>query len=123
MTFMKPIRFVLGKIILGLDSVFVPKGVVRDPQLQAKVDADAKNLLMYELIECPFCVKVRRGMKRLNVQIERKNVSADPQAQAELMAGGKLDQVPCLKISDTEWLYESDEILTYLDRRFGSGLM
>ena len=75
MSLMAPIRFVLGKIILFLDFIFTPKGLQRAPALQAKVDQDAKMLTLYQLITCPFCVKVRRELKRLSVQLEIKNIT------------------------------------------------
>ena len=93
---MKLIRFVLGKIILVLDALTAPKGVERAPALQSKIDADAKNLTLYQLVTCPFCVKVRRELKRLSVQVEIKNIT-EPKYHVELMAGGKIDQFPCLQ--------------------------
>ena len=119
---MKLIRLVLGKIILFFDAAFVPESEKRSPEAQAKVDAEAKSLVLYQLNACPFCVKVRRGMKRLGVTIELKDIGTDAKAHAELMAGGKLDQAPCLRITDSSgavsWLYESSDILAHLEKRF-----
>ena len=71
---------------------------------------------------CPFCVKVRRAAKRLSLTIPMKDVGVDSNAQAELMAGGKKDQVPCLRITSpsgaVEWMYESSAIVEYLEKRF-----
>lgn len=118
--FMTIIRFVLGKIILMLDAMFSPTPINRSPDLQAKYDQQAKSLQVYQLVACPFCVKVRREVKRLNLNIEYKNVE-EPQNQSDLMAGGKQDQVPCLKINQNgsvQWLYESDDIIQYLRKQF-----
>jgi glutaredoxin len=118
---MKAIRFVLGKIILFLDFVFAPKGMIRPPDLQARVDAETKDLTLYQLLTCPFCVKVRRELKRLSVTPETKDIQ-NPEVHAELMAGGKIDQVPCLKIKNKDgsvrFLYESKAINEYLINRF-----
>lgn len=120
---MKIIRLVLGKIILFFDSVFTPKGVTRAPETQATIDSAARSLTLYQLQACPFCVKVRREMKRLSIDIPIRDVGTDPAAQAELMQGGKIDQVPCLKIPEADgrvtWLYESSDINAYLQKRFG----
>lgn len=120
---MKIIRFVLGKIILFVDAVFTPVGKQRLPDEQSRIDAQAAGLTLYQLEACPFCVKVRREMKRLSITIPLRDVGRDPAAQAELMAGGKIDQVPCLRIPQAgggfEWLYESGDINAYLQKRFG----
>ena len=118
---MKLIRFVLGKVILSLNFIFTPKGIIRDPKLQEKIDHDASSLTLYQLLTCPFCVKVRRELKRLSVNVEMKDIQ-DQSAHQELMAGGKIDQVPCLKIKandgTVQFLYESSAINDYLRNRF-----
>ena len=118
---MKIIRMILGKIILTLDAVFTPKSMHRTPEQQAAVDAKTKSLVIYQLVACPFCVKVRREVKRLGLNITFKNVE-EPTNQAELMAGGKQDQVPCLRITSSDgsvkWMYESGDINAYLAQNF-----
>jgi glutaredoxin len=117
------IRFVLGKIILTWDALFRPAALVRDPKLQLQFDAETKDWRLYQLLACPFCVKVRRELTRLSIQIPTKEVKESPEAFQELMAGGKEDQVPCLMVpgteGKTEWLYESSEIISFLRKRFG----
>ena len=121
---MKFIRWFLGKIILFLDSVFVVTPILsRTLEQQEKVDSEIKNALtLYQLEACPFCVKVRRQLKRLQLQIPIKDIASDPKAHEELLQGGKHDQVPCLKIKDEfgimQWLYESSDINIYLEKRF-----
>jgi len=124
---MKIIRLILGKIILTLDALFSPVSMTRDPEAQARVDAETRSMVLYQLNACPFCVKVRRQIKRLGLKIDLKDVGTDSSAQAELMNGGKIDQVPCLKITrndgTVEWLYESDAINTLLDSKYGQPLL
>jgi hypothetical protein len=47
-----------------------------------------------------------------------KEINADPLFQEELMAGGKIDQVPCLRYRDSmgaeKWMYESSDINAFL---------
>ena len=116
---MKIIRYVLGKIILFLDAVFSPKVMIsRTRNDQSTLNEKTKNWRMYQLQTCPFCVKVRRQMKRYAIEIPFKDVGNDPQAQKELMEGGKQDQVPCLRYLDSEgnvqWMYESSAINEFL---------
>jgi len=116
---MKIIRFVLGKIILFLDFVFSPKVEVnRIAEAQKALDSKTAGWTLYHLEACPFCVKVRRQMKRLAISMTMKDIGKDSAAWNELMAGGKLDQVPCLRYADSngqiQWLYESSDINEFL---------
>jgi len=118
---MKLIRIVLGKIILVLDAVFAPKPVVqRTAEAQSALDAKTKTWTMYQLQACPFCVKVRRQMKRFAIEIPFKDVGSNSEAFKELMEGGKIDQVPCLRLVDqsgaVQWMYESSEINAFIEK-------
>ena len=113
------IRKVLGFLILTFDRLFTPKPeVTRAPEAQAKLDQKLLTWTLYHLHACPFCVKVRRQMKRLAIEIPLKEINADPSHHAELMKGGKLDQVPCLRYTDEtgaeKWMYESSDINAFL---------
>jgi hypothetical protein len=67
---MKIIRFILGQIILTLDWLTSPRSPKRNSAEQAVIDAQLSGLTLYQYKACPFCVKVRRAMKRLGAQIE-----------------------------------------------------
>ncbi|GLT18840.1 glutaredoxin [Vibrio zhanjiangensis] len=118
---MKVIRWFLGRIILLLNAVFSPKGLKRPTQEQQKVDEKAKSLALYQFDACPFCVKVRRAMKRQSVNIELRDAKTNPQHRSELELGGGKVKVPCLRIEkndQVEWLYESSDIVAYLEKEF-----
>jgi glutaredoxin len=121
---MKLIRKVLGFVILALDRIFTPAPEAsRTPAEQNAIDAKLSGWTLYHLEACPFCVKVRRELKRLAITIPMKEINADPRNHEELMAGGKIDQVPCLRYRDDTgaelWMYESSEINAFLRRAFG----
>ncbi|MEZ9301656.1 glutaredoxin family protein [Vibrio breoganii] len=118
---MKFIRIVLGKIILLLNFIFTPRGVKRSEEAQQAADAKASDLTLYQFDACPFCVKVRREMKRQSVNVALKDAKGDEAAREELLAGGGRVKVPCLKITQqgTEtWMYESKDIVAYLQKEF-----
>jgi len=55
------------------------------------------------------------------VGVTVKNLNRSHLYQKELLSGGGRAQVPCLKIetpSGSRWLYESDDIIRYLNRKF-----
>jgi len=116
------IRWFLGRIILVVDFLFHPRGVKRDPQLQAQLDKETAKLSLYQYAACPFCVKVRWAMQRNSLNIETKDAKRNTQFADELVAGGGQLKVPCLRIKEqdgsTTWMYESSDIMTYLEQRF-----
>ncbi|MFA0087475.1 NrdH-redoxin [Vibrio sp. 10N.286.49.C2] len=118
---MKFIRIILGKIILVLNFVFSPRGVKRTAEAQNQANEKAKTLSLYQFEACPFCVKVRREMKRQSVNITLKDAKNDDVAREQLLEGGGRVKVPCLKIEkngQVEWMYESGDIVNYLQKEF-----
>lgn len=122
--FFKTIRLIVGPIILFIDKVTTPKGIERPQEQQQKVDAAARNLVLYQFKTCPFCIKVKRHNKRLSLNIETRDAQHNPVYRQELLNGGGEIKVPCLKIIDDKgndrWMYESDDIVKYLDDRFAA---
>lgn len=118
------IRWFLGKIILTLDFLTTPKGLKRDATIQSEVDKQTQALELYQFHACPFCVKVRRQMKRLSLNIDLRDAKNDDQYRNELQEQGGKVKVPCLKITEEDgsikWLYESNDINQYLADRFAS---
>lgn len=118
---MKFIRWFLGRVILVLNFVFSPKGLKRSNEAQQEVDAKAQSLSLYQFEACPFCVKVRRAMKRQSVKFELRDAKNNPTHRADLEAGGGKVKVPCLRIEkegEVEWMYESSDIVAYLEKEF-----
>jgi len=116
---MSLIRFILGKLILMLDRMFSPEPAERSVEEQSKLDLKTKDLVLYQFESCPFCVKVRRAIRRMNLNIELRDARNNSRFKDELLREGGQSQVPCLKISKpgakAEWLYESDDIISYLE--------
>ncbi len=56
-----------------------------------------------------------------SVQFELRDAKNNKQHRAELEVGGGRVKVPCLRIEKdgkTEWMYESSDIVTYLEKQF-----
>ena len=121
---MRAIRAIVGPILLFLDAVFAPKAVERDADAQRRVDTAVQTLKLYQFKACPFCVRVRRQMKRLALPIETRDVKRNEKWREELLTEGGSPKVPCLRITEDSgerWLYESKEIDAYLNSRFAVG--
>jgi len=118
------IRKILGSLILFFNWVFSPRGVRRGADLQATIDDQTGKLVLYHYKACPFCVKVRRAMKRQSLHIETRDVKRSNTAREQLLAGGGDLKVPCLRIEDADasvsWMYESSEIINYLEHTFAA---
>ena len=80
------------------------------------------NLSLYYYPTCPFCIRVIFFLKRKGIDIPLKNIIQNMDDREALMAGGGKTQVPCLRIEDesghVEWLYESDDIVDYLQSTY-----
>lgn len=120
--FFRAIHYLIGPVILLWDWLTSPRGVTRALSEQQQVDARARQLVLFQFLMCPFCVNVRRTMKRLSLNIETRDALRDPASRALLQTSGGKIQVPCLMITDAQgnvtWLYESDAIIRYLQQEF-----
>jgi glutaredoxin len=119
---MRIIHWILGSLILFFDWLTTPKGIVRRADLQSAINQQTGRLALYQYKACPFCVKVRRSMKRQSLNIQTFDAKRCNTSRDELLNGGGQLKVPCLKIEDDEgkvsWMYESGDIISYLQQRF-----
>ena len=120
----KPIRWLLGQIIIFVDWVTRPKQLQRVPDVQAEIDKQTATMALYQFQQCPFCVKTRRQIHRLALNIEKRDARNDPGWNQELINEGGRYQVPCLKITaadgSVEWMYESSEINQFLEKQYST---
>ena len=117
----KIIRKILGDIIILIDLITRPKPIQRSDEEQNRMNQLAKTVALCQFHGCPFCVKVRRVLHKLNVTIELRDVQNNELFRKELLEGGGRVKVPCLRIENKgniEWLYESNDIIKYLENMF-----
>lgn len=115
------VRNLLGSIIAFMDLITRPRKLKRSAQAQQEVEETLKNMALYQFFACPFCIKTRRALHRLNLPMQKRSASQGSPYRAELEQQGGKVQVPCLRISENgsdTWLYESGEIIRYLEQRF-----
>jgi glutaredoxin len=122
--FFKTLRILIGPFLLLWERLSRPTGLVRPPALQETLDQECRNLVLYQYKTCPFCIKVRQEMHRLSLKIDRLDAQPEGANRAALVRGGGRAKVPCLKITDqagnSQWMYESGEIISYLRGRFAA---
>ena len=119
---LKLLREGLGRVFVFFDWLSRPKPVKRADGAQEAVESSAAQLALYQFYACPFCIKVRRQIHALNLPIRVCDAQNDGERRKELAAGGGKVKVPCLRIEEAgqvQWLYESNDIIHYLNQRFG----
>lgn len=115
---MKIIRWILGRFVLVYNALFAPSSAERNTEDQAALDALTSDLTLYHLPTCPFCMKVRRAIKRHGLEVELRDITGESAHRKALVAGGGRSMVPCLRIEETQgtrWMYESSDIVDYLE--------
>ena len=119
--FFRTIRRIIGPVMLLIVKITTPKGIQRPEPEQQKIDKMTQNMALYQFKTCPFCMKVRREIKRQSLKIELRDAQHDQQNRTQLLEGGGQVKVPCLKIDNDQgnesWLYESDAIIDYLKQK------
>ncbi len=116
------IRWLLERLIQTLNRAISPRSLVRPSEEQREIDLQTRHLTLYETPTCPYCIKVWRTIKRLNLTIESRDISRHAHWCSELKNEGGKIQVPCLRIAEGDgvarWMYESTDIVGYLTQRF-----
>lgn len=78
-----------------------------------------KSLTLYHFRACPYCAVTHRAIQHLGIEVQLKDIQKTPKFRNELINGGGKAQVPCLliesKVGRNQWLYESSEIIQYLN--------
>jgi len=79
----------------------------------------APNLALYHFDSCPYCERVRGALRRLDLDVELRDVQIEPRWRQDLIAATGKPMVPCLRIEQAggaaRWLHESLDIIRYLE--------
>ncbi len=117
------IRTLLAPVVWVADKLGTSREVARDDERQAEVDEACEDLALYQFWSEPECIRVRREITRLGLQIETRDARLDPEHGRALKEQGGRLEVPCLFIREASgeerWLYGAQRIIDYLKRRFG----
>lgn len=116
----KLVRNALGVVIVFFDWVSRPKAPQRSADEQHRIQSALNGLSLYQFFACPFCVKTRRAIHALGINIELRDINKDAKHREELQLGGGQVKVPCLRIeenNEVRWMYESNDIIAYLKQR------
>ncbi len=122
-----PGRKALGRLLSPLNTTGAlaatairPKGGRVRPGLEDRKNPD-ELLILYNLEISPFCRKVREKLNELNLDYHVKNVGKHSARRPELVDRGGKMMIPYLVDPNTNVeMYESDDIIDYLEAAYGS---
>lgn len=83
------------------------------------------DLILYTRPWCLYCSYVRRAIAKLGLDVEERDIRADPGHRHDLVAATGRQTVPVLRIrgeggeGGDSWMPESRDIVRYLQDRFG----
>lgn len=124
MPIFKLIRAFTKPIILMAEKLFNPPPIIREPMVQQRIDRETANMAIYEYRGCPFCMRTRRALRRLNLHIELRDTLKNPEHKKTLLEQGGKEQVPCLRYTDDDgkekWMYESLDIINFLEEKYAN---
>lgn len=112
-----------GFCLMFADQWFKVKPASRSSEEQCSLDRESRRIQLYFCKTCPTSIKIKRRCMHLGLRVVEKDVERVNAYRNELIHGGGEVRVPCLRIEgrlgqETRWLYSSDKIMQYLDRRF-----
>ena len=119
--FLNSVRGGVGRLVLFADWLSRPSKIKRSPAEQQAAQAKTKGLSLYQHRLCPFCIKTRRAIHQLNIDIELRDIKTQSEFKDELLREGGRVMVPCLRIEEAgsvRWMYESNDIIGFLRTHF-----
>lgn len=119
------VRQFLGHLISLIDLLTRGRKLKRSAHTQQQIEAELASMSLYQFYACPFCIKTRRALHKLNLPIQTRSASTGSPFRHELEQGGGKIQVPCLRIEkngNSQWMYESSAIIEYLEQRFATSI-
>ena len=117
---LKVTRNALGLVIVFINWLTRPKKTIRSESQQKSIQEAMKGISLYQFYACPFCVKTRRAIHQLNIDIELRDINKNPSHREQLEAATGKIKVPCLRIEQGDqvrWMHESDDIINFLKMR------
>ena len=81
------------------------------------------RLALYHIDSCPFCIRVRRVIDELGLDVELRDIYGDKRHREELREARGRTTVPVLRITSADgedrWMPESADIIRYLQATYG----
>ena len=84
----------------------------------------SSGLSLYHTPFCPYCERVRSAARRLGLDLPLRDIDESFSHREDLVKATGRQTVPCLRVEredgSVEWMHESEDIVAYLEERFGA---
>jgi len=83
---------------------------------------DPSKLALYSTQWFPFCVRVRRAIEALDLQVEVRDINKSNDHYQDLINARGRGTVPVLRIEEDgadTWMPESQDIIAFLEKTYG----
>jgi hypothetical protein len=104
-----------------LDSLHSPQPIVRSEEESRKLAKATSGIALYDYKGCFASRRARQEIRRLNIDIERRDIGKCSIHQDNLLAEYGELKAPCLRIEEkgeVQWIDKPEKILFYLHDRF-----
>ena len=76
------------------------------------------KLELIKMDYCPFCQKVMRALKNLNLSVEVSLIDLTPELREEIRLNTGKTSVPALRLLNQSIMVESNDIIEYIKSNF-----
>ncbi len=115
------IRKAVDSFLNMFDSVYSPQPVSRSEEESRKLAKATSGLALYDYKGCVASRRTRQEIRRLNIDIERRDIGKCSIHQDNLLAEYGELKAPCLRIEEkgeVQWIDKPENILYFLNERF-----
>jgi hypothetical protein len=115
------IRKAVDSFLNMIDSVYSPQPISRSEEESRKLAKATSGLSLYDYKGCVASRRTRQEIRRLNIDIERRDIGKCSIHQDNLLAEYGELKAPCLRIEEkgeVQWIDKPENILYFLHERF-----
>ena len=115
------IRKAVDSFLNMIDSVYSPQPISRSEEESRKLAKATSGLSLYDYKGCVASRRTRQEIRRLNIDIERRDIGKCSIHQDNLLAEYGELKAPCLRIEEkgeVQWIDKPENILCFLHERF-----
>ncbi len=115
------IRKAVDSFLNMFDRVYSPRPISRSEEESRKLAKATSGLALYDYKGCVASRRTRQEIRRLNIDIERRDIGKCSIHQDNLLAEYGELKAPCLRIEEKGevlWIDKPENILCFLHERF-----
>ena len=115
------IRKAIDSFLAMFDSFYSAQPIARSEEESRRLAKATSGLSLYDYKGCVASRRTRQEIRRLNIDIERRDVGKCSIHQDNLLAEYGQLKAPCLRVEEkgeVQWIDKPENILVFLNERF-----